>query len=955
MEARPASEVAVAAAPGAALLERALELETLAQSISGARDGRGSVVFVEGAPGLGSSVLLERAADMAEAEGLEVLSAVGRELEREFTFGVALQLFESRVSGARPDEAARLLAGGARLAGPLLSPGPRAALPDDGEAFSVFHGLYWLCANLAADTPLALIVDDLHWSDAASRRFVLYLASRVADLPICLVVAADLRAWGREVPELVELAAGNEVRALTLAPLDPSAVEAAVQATLGRPLDDAFARACFRGTRGNPFIVQALADELAVSGIDPHAGNAGRVGSLTPPGLQRWVATRIARLAPGAGDLARAAAILGDGAEQRHAALLAGLDPLAASPIVNALTTAGILRRAERLAFAEPLVRRTVETALTPAELADAHLEAARLLDAERAPEARVVSHLLRARCTGSAWAVETLSRAARTATDQGEPDTAVRYLRRALEEPPLEDVLGGLVRELGRAEALAGKPQAASRLAEAVRLTSDPHDRAIAVLEAGRTLCTHGRFDEAAQIFRSGLEEREKGDDPLTMRLEAAHALALRLSGRDVPSKLSLSPAAVDAYAADSAAGRVLLARLAFERALRGEPVDGLRELARAALGRGALLDVETSDGLSYYLATTALVLSEDVQAAELALTAAVEDARDRGSRVGLATACGFRAWAILRRGRLAQAEEDAEKALEVQRGGWRVFLPAAHGVLADVMLERGDLDEAAVQIAQADDAPGRGDALSAIVGQVGRARLDLARGRPAAALAALEATGQRLEEVGVTSPSAVPWRGWAALACAALGDETRARELADEEVALARRMGLHGVTGRSLQTRASFEQGEAKLDFLREAVAELEGSQLALSRAHAFVALGASLRRATKRRDAREPLRQGLDLAERCGATALVRYAGEELAAAGARPRRTAMTGAGALTPRERQVAKLAATGVSNRAIAEELVVTIKTVEWHLRQSFIKLGVSSRAELAQALAASG
>ncbi len=356
-----------------------------------------------------------------------------------------------------------------------------------------------------------------------------------------------------------------------------------------------------------------------------------------------------------------------------------------------------------------------------------------------------------------------------------------------------------------------------------------------------------------------------------------------------------------------------MLLARLAFERALRGEPNDGVRELARTALGRGALLDVETSDGLSYYLATTALVLSEDVQAAELALTAAVEDANDRGSRVGLATAAGFRAWAILRRGRLAQAEADAEQALQAQRSGWRVFVPAAHGVLADVLIERGDLEGAATRLALAErGASRREDALSGIVHGFGGARLDLALGRPAEALARARGRGRAAGgRSACSTPPRCPWRGWAALACSQLGQADRGRELADYEVELARRIGARGALGRSLQMRALLEQGTARLELLREAVEQLEGSQLALSRAHALVALGAALRRAGKRRDAREPLRQGMDLAERCGASALVRRAAEELAATGARPRRTALSGAGSLTPREQQVARLAAAG--------------------------------------------
>jgi DNA-binding CsgD family transcriptional regulator len=135
-------------------------------------------------------------------------------------------------------------------------------------------------------------------------------------------------------------------------------------------------------------------------------------------------------------------------------------------------------------------------------------------------------------------------------------------------------------------------------------------------------------------------------------------------------------------------------------------------------------------------------------------------------------------------------------------------------------------------------------------------------------------------------------------------------------------------------------------------EAVRVLEGSQTALRRARASVELGSALRRAGKRRDAREPLREGLDLAHRCGARALAERAREELVAAGGRPRRRATTGVDAMTPRERQVAGLAAQGMSNREIAEALFVTLKTVEWHLSHAYEKVGVQSRRELGAAMA---
>jgi DNA-binding CsgD family transcriptional regulator len=132
---------------------------------------------------------------------------------------------------------------------------------------------------------------------------------------------------------------------------------------------------------------------------------------------------------------------------------------------------------------------------------------------------------------------------------------------------------------------------------------------------------------------------------------------------------------------------------------------------------------------------------------------------------------------------------------------------------------------------------------------------------------------------------------------------------------------------------------------------VSVLESSQAALDRARALVDLGGTLRRAGRRRDARQPLTLGLDLAGRCGARALAQRAREELVAVGARPRRDAATGREALTARESQVAGLAAQGMSNREIAEALFVTVKTVEWHLGHAYEKLGVRSRRELGRAL----
>jgi DNA-binding CsgD family transcriptional regulator len=223
----------------------------------------------------------------------------------------------------------------------------------------------------------------------------------------------------------------------------------------------------------------------------------------------------------------------------------------------------------------------------------------------------------------------------------------------------------------------------------------------------------------------------------------------------------------------------------------------------------------------------------------------------------------------------------------------------------------------------------------------------------KPQAALEDFLERGRRQEAVGAVNPSVIAWRSGAALACAALGDALAARRLLEEELRPAQAFGAPGTLGRVLRALGAVERGGARLEALEEAVRVLEKSQAALERARGLVDYGATLRRSNRRRDAREPLRAGLDLAERCGSALLASRAAAELAAAGGR-RRTALSGIGSLTPRERQVAGLAAEGLSNREIAEALFVTVKTVEWHLRHAFEKLGINSRRRLPAMLARS-
>jgi ATP/maltotriose-dependent transcriptional regulator MalT len=270
---------------------------------------------------------------------------------------------------------------------------------------------------------------------------------------------------------------------------------------------------------------------------------------------------------------------------------------------------------------------------------------------------------------------------------------------------------------------------------------------------------------------------------------------------------------------------------------------------------------------------------------------------------------------------------------------------------VLANVCIERGDLDGAARHLDIAEESSGAHELFRLQI-FAARGRTQLFSGDADAAVESFLASGEIAEAARILNPTVAPWRSDAGLATAVVGDWDEAERLINEELELARACGVPGAIGRALRALASIRPPAEAIEILEPAVDTLAGSEAALERAFTLVDFGAALRRAGRRRDALIPLREGLDLAERCGADALVNRAMRETHAAGARPRRAAIHGEDALTTRERQVASLAADGLSNRAIAEELVVTVKTVEWHLRHVFAKLGVRSRRELAGQMA---
>ena len=918
------------------LIEREAPLERVATAVREARGGRGSVTLIQGAAGLGKSAVLAVARAQAARESVEVLAATGRPTEQDFGLGVVLQLFERRLAASDTQERGLLLSDDTGEVTLLLDPTPGRPVPS--SSFDIVHGLYRLSVHLSAIRPVLIAVDDADLADAASLEFLLYLSQRLDDLPVAVVLTLGSVARPNRSPLLAELSRGPSTRRHVLAPLT---LEGTTRLVRERRLaaSDETCQAVHEAGAGNLFVVEEL---CAVAGSDD-TGAGGAELPEPPATVGEWALARAATVDQRAPALLIAAAVVGREAELRHVATMAGLETELAARMVDDLAEIGLLSAGQRVRFVHPAVSASLQTGLPAGDSATRHLRAAELLVAEDASPELVAAHLLHAPCAGNAWAVDSLTAAAAVALGRGVPADAVRYLRRALEEPPARTARAHVVLELGRAEATAGEPQAVVRLQDAGRHVHEAPEGARAALETGRALFALGKPLEAMSVFERGLDHPANGDPEVVARLRAAHTTSLWLTGQTEP----LDPAQAPAVG-DSAGDRALLALHAIETAVRGVSAGLAIELATRALDRGALLDDETADGLTYYLAAGALVIAGDLATAEAALTAALEDARSRGSVLGFATASHMRAMAILMRGRVADAAGDARHALAVEHHGWRLDLGGARLVLANSLIESGDLKGARRQIGEAETGLNPSDPTRLAL-LTTRGRLSAAEGDQRAALADFLACGELDERSGAGNPAVAPWRSDAAISYAALGQTEEAERLAAAELELAESFGAPGAIGRALRALGTIREPERGLVALEQAVDRLDSSQNALERARALVDFGAALRRSGRRREAREPLRHGLDLAKRCGALPLTERAMREAKVAGARPRRTAMYGLDSLTARERQTAALAAEGMSNRDIAETLVVTVKTVEWHLKHSYRKLGVSSRGKLSE------
>jgi DNA-binding NarL/FixJ family response regulator len=936
------------------LLEREDQVALLEALVEAACEGGGRFVVVEGTAGIGKTRLLGEARAIADSTRMRVLAARGGELEGEFAYGIVRQLFDPLLAAASPQLREELMAGPAALIEALFGAAELAGSEDAPAqgSFAFLHGLYWLAANVAFEQPTLLTIDDLHWADTPSLRWLLYLTRRLDGVPL-LVVAATRppEAEGRDPMLVAELIAYPDATAIRPAPLGRASIAVIARELHGLEPDEAFCAAVETGTGGNPLFVGAVLDAVARDRTSPTVEHAGELLEVGAQGVSRIVGVRLARLEQDALALLRAASVIGDGTELRHAAALARVDGDRLGTAAATLVRLDLLRCDDPLEFFHPIVRHAVYETLDVVERGAAHRRAAELLLDGGAPPESAAGHLLRVAPQNDPFVVTTLRLAAERSLAQGAADAAVEYLSRALEEQVDPAARAEVLVELGLAERRTNGPAAVDHLRAALEILPVTTRRCSVALELGRALWFTDRTADALAVFQHALDEVDRERDPdLHELLRAELISAAWWHAESYPiAETTVAELKLDALHG-GVGSEVLLATLAHYEARLGMHRDLAVDLARRALASG---DLMASGSVAFYYAVNVLPRSGLFGEAVSILNKALVQARRRGDIFNVADILLWRGRCETLRGDLRAAVADLMEAMDLAIAhGMLVSRPYNVGFLAQALMEQGRVDEAARVIHEA-DFPDQlpVDEVLLTWFRLYRGRLRIATGSPEQGVAELLQVGETVRLVPFDNPSTVPWRSSAAEGLRLLDRNDEACALVNDELELARRWGDPHAIGASLRVLALVQGGGEGIALLQEAVEVLAASEGRLEYAHTIVDLGAALRRANQRTKARERLREGVDLAQAIGAFRLAERANDEIAATGARPRKVRQTGVDALTASERRVAQMAAEGMTNKEIAQALFVTIKTVEVHLSHAYRKLQISSRAELDDAL----
>ncbi len=929
------------------LLDRADELSALRHTLESVTRGRGTVVVLEGAAGTGKSALLSACRQSAEQAGARVLDARAGELERDYPFGVVRQLYGPALESA--DEALRrdLLSDEAAPAAWVLgisreSSGLHAA------GFAAMRAVYRLTARLAQMQATVLLADDLHWADSSSLQALDFLARRIGDLPVMVLAAFRPQDPGAPAALLDQLRTIPEATRLSLRSLGRESVTRLVR----RRIRDASPDVCtaFHSvTSGNPLYVQELLRSLVFADQTP---SPAEVHQASVPTLGERVLRRASQVAPEADPLVRAMAVLGDGGDLATAAKLANVPEDRAGQLAFELRRIEVLCTEDPFVFEHPLIRRSVYD-FTPLTRREAiHRDAGELLKRRGAPPETVAAQLRPLTPSGDSLVATSMLLAAEKALERAAADEAAGWLERALAENAPEPARGYLLMRLGLVDTLRRDPLAVTHLREAYAQADDPALQVAVAVALSEVLAHAGQWHAAIEVLDAAESQLPHVDAEMVSELAAIRAAITLYDPKGIDDFDARRSQFAQLAQGQSWPARALAGLLAAEAAERGRTAEALR-LAEHSLADGRLLGERGAGGWAVSMALAVLVACEAFDDARTAIDQTNAAAQSAGSVFAEITATGYDAWLHARLGELATAESKLGEVWDGAVGsGLAMVITTFALILVDVLLERDSVGHVSDLVERTAIPPDFLDTASGAMLLEARGTLRLSRQERERAIEDLRAAGR----IWTTLRFGPTWSCWRSRLARALStdDAGEALLLAREELELARKTQLKGPQAIALRTLGVLEPGDAGLAHLRESVELLEDSPLRLERARSLVELGAALRRANRRAEARRQLGIGLELAEASGAQRLARLARQELRAAGDRRRRTATTGPESLTASELRVVELAAAGATNVEIAQELYVSLKTVETHLYRAYLKLGLAghgSRKHLAALL----
>ncbi|MDH6133780.1 DNA-binding CsgD family transcriptional regulator [Kitasatospora sp. MAA4] len=924
------------------LLERVSETAQVAEALRDAAAGRSAQILLTGPLGIGRSALLQELPGYAGQE-VYVLRAGAAPMEQDFAFGVVRQLFDSLLAVAPAEDRERWLrdAGSARLVF------ADDALPDeespDCACEAVLHDLRSLLARVSADAPLLILLDDLHWADTSSLRWLAYLGKRLNGLRVvlvCTVRDGDPRAQDPLVREVVD----SSTLVLRPQPLSPAAVRTMVRLKFGEPGEEEFVRACHEISAGNPVFLLAVLVGLAVGGHRPTADRAQAARSLRPRQLRERLANSLRAQSTPVRDLAAAIATLGEHGDPVLIARLAGLDEIGTEQALRGLHQLGLLADAGEPRFVHRVVQDAVESSMTVAQRQYWHESAATRLYQAGRPAEQVAAQLMAVATSSMPWSAAVLRTAADTAVRRGAPDVAARYLRRALLDSSEQgEDRARLLIDLATAERSFDTSACERHISQAIPLLSTARDRAAAALRIFPGFL--GTLPPSAvDLLRRAAEELGCPDQlrgsarDVGLRLEARLRHSAREDAAELADAVERLRRLGEEPAVCSGAERELLAVLLNAATLSaGVPAAEVARHANRILER----EPATSARSRSVLPLLALgFLGADSLRTLCSWHATEEQTRRHSGAAVDALVHAERALVFVGLGRLAPAREHVESAFDLGPADWQEAGDIATAALCAVALEVRDpmfTERVLCHLGRHQPAGLISTGLRRLLEGAAQAQ----RGHWSDALDTVLAGGRTFEAAGWHNSLLFPWRPWAIGLYRRLGDTRSALVLAEEEHGRATAWGAPAAVGRALRLHGALLSGEPGTALLREAVEVLRGSANELELARTLRALG---RRLGDGGQAQAVLREAAVLARACAApwrTERGAPAGEEAPGApgGAAPEAL-------LTPTESRVAALVTRGLTNQEIAGELGVSSRAVEKHLTNSYRKLGTPGRRE---------